>query len=219
MELEQAIRSVLLSFDNERPFLICIAGPNGAGKSTLYPKYIQPILDDSGIDYEYLNADEISLMIREEDTEVRQEESDKIAQKIISERRQQIISQERSLIYETVFSHASKVEEMRRAMTQSYIVVLVFVGLRSIDISKDRVARRVKEGGHAVPDDKLEGRFMRTIQNMRDASAFVSMLLLVDNSSENEPFEVVILCGKEIETTIVGRPNEYWISACPALFS
>ena len=43
----------------EKPALILICGINGAGKTTFYYERVKPLLDKSGCEYPFVNADEI----------------------------------------------------------------------------------------------------------------------------------------------------------------
>jgi predicted ABC-type ATPase len=51
--------------------------------------------------------------------------------------------------------------------------------------------QRVERGGHDVPDAKIEARFPRTFDNLRQALTFVDEALLFDNSSSDQPFRFV----------------------------
>jgi predicted ABC-type ATPase len=88
------------------PFLLMIAGPNGAGKTTLFRN-----LRQSGVDFgEYINPDDIALELQGSyDERVRQ------AQTIADQRRDACIAAGRSLSFETVMSHPSKIDILARA--------------------------------------------------------------------------------------------------------
>lgn len=69
-------------------------------------------------------------------------------------------SDQRSFITESVFSHPSKVDPVTRAIETSYRVhrrVLIVPA----DLSVARVAHRVPEGGHDVPESKIRQRHER----------------------------------------------------------
>jgi len=55
----------------------------------------------------------------------------------------------------------------------------------------ERVTRRVLQGGHAVPSDRLEARFPRTLANLRRAIAVLPHVLVHDNSDLARPFRRV----------------------------
>jgi predicted ABC-type ATPase len=70
-------------------------------------------------------------------------------------------------------------------------VILIFICLDSVDLSRGRVMERVEAGGHDVPDEKIDTRFPRTFTNLQQALLFVNRALLFDNSSADEPYRFV----------------------------
>src|SRR4051812_47984107 len=58
----------------------------------------------------------------------------------------------------------------------------IVVAIAGPDQSIERVAMRVSQGGHDVPDDKLRSRFPRTLANLRAAIAQLPHVLIYDNS-------------------------------------
>jgi predicted ABC-type ATPase len=171
----------------EAPVLLFLAGPNGAGKSTFFKSYLQPL----GLTF--INADEIALLLRETTLPAKAENVDRLAFKKTEELRSTFLARRRSFCTETVFSdpQGAKLDFLRQARSSGYAVFLVFIGLSSPDLSIARVMQRVEEGGHDVPDDKLLGRYPRTLANLRDAIPIVDEAFLFDNSSDREPFRLV----------------------------
>lgn len=45
-------------------------------------------------------------------------------------------------------------------------VKLIYLALLDVEMSKQRVAKRVLEGGHDIPQDALERRFSRSLNNL-----------------------------------------------------
>lgn len=43
---------------------------------------------------------------------------------------------------------------------------MYYVGVASVEIAKERVALRVKKGGHGIPDKDIERRFVESIKNL-----------------------------------------------------
>ncbi len=97
---------------------------------------------------------------------------------------------------ETVFSDSKghKRDFLRLAQNVGYVVVLVFIGLDSPEMSHARVKSRVEAGGHAVPPGKLDERFPRTFENLRLAIPHLDYVYLYDNSSYDYPYRPVVLC-------------------------
>lgn len=155
------------------PVLVMIAGPNGSGKTTL-TKLIRGSGRDLGF---YINPDEIALTL-EGDYETRV----RMAQKEADRLREACLLEGRSFCFETVMSHPSKIEILRRAKALGFFIVLYFVSTENPAINIDRVANRVKLGGHDVPKSLIEARYYRTMSMLPDAMAHSDQIYLFDNS-------------------------------------
>jgi predicted ABC-type ATPase len=69
--------------------------------------------------------------------------------------------------------------------------MVCYIGLADPDQSIERVAMRVSQGGHDVPDDKLRTRFSRTLANLKTAVARLPHVLVFDNSDLSVPYRQV----------------------------
>lgn len=114
---------------------------------------------------------------------------DKIAQITADFLRKKLLKMERKFSFETVFSHSSKIEVMKQAAQKGYKVYLYFVSTEDPEINKFRVKEvRVKEGGHDVPEDKIESRYYRSLQLMFEAAQVSYQAFFFDNSRNGEGF-------------------------------
>lgn len=84
---------------------------------------------------------------------------------------------------ETVMSHPSKLEFIKRAKEKGFKVYLYFVSLADPALNKHRVKTRVLEGGHDVSADKIEQRYYRTMDNLLPALKLADNAYLFDNSN------------------------------------
>lgn len=119
------------------------------------------------------------------------EHLDRVAQIIARFLRHAFIAVRRRFSFETVFSHESNLDDMRLAAEAGYKVYLYFVGTESPEINKFRVALRVKEGGHHVPADRIEKRYLRSMQLLKEAADISYQGYFFDNSINNEPYRLV----------------------------
>ena len=129
-----------------------VVGPNGSGKTTFVEQRLAPLLPGSV----FVNADVIAKQRWPDSPEEHSYEAAQIAATI----RDALIDQGESFIAETVFSHPSKLDLIDRAHRAGYVVVLHVV-LVPVELSVARVAERVVEGGHRVPEEKIRSRFER----------------------------------------------------------
>jgi predicted ABC-type ATPase len=163
---------------DRRPIVVAIAGPNGAGKTTFFHAH----LASAGL--RFVNADVLAAELAVGPYE---------AARLGDALRQVLVERGESFVFETVFSDpvGDKVAFLAQAARRGYFVALCYVGLSGPDQSLERVAMRVSQGGHDVPDDKLRSRFSRTLVNLEAAIAQLPHVLIYDNSDLNVPYRQV----------------------------
>lgn len=133
-----------------RPKAILIAGVNGAGKTSL-ARELMP-MEHPGVPF--LNADEISS------------ESRRLRHPVAAGRELlgRLSERERlgeSFILETTLSSTMYARRIRAWKAAGYVVLLHFIEVPSADFAIHRVANRVAEGGHGVPESDIRRRFPR----------------------------------------------------------
>jgi predicted ABC-type ATPase len=116
---------------------------------------------------------------------------DKVGQIIARFLREEMLRLKRRFSFETVFSHESNLEIMKRAAAEGYKVYLYFVTTESPEINVYRVQLRVRQGGHAVPPDTIRSRYYRSLKLLYDAAEIAYQSFFFDNSKDNKPFELV----------------------------
>lgn len=158
-----------------------LAGPNGAGKSTFVEHVLGPITH-----LPFINADEIAKA----EWPGAEEQNAYEAAKIANLHRDQMLAARRSFITETVFSHPSKINLVRRAATLQYQVTLHVI-MVPLAQSIKRVQDRVANGGHSVPEEKIIARYGRLWEYIAEASKLADTTNIYDNSSAKDPFRLV----------------------------
>ncbi len=195
-----------------RPFVIIIAGPNGSGKTTLTNQ-----LREQGLDLgEYINADEITAELlagTPSPTPGRIERANRQAQRLADERRQAALEDARSLSFETVMSHPSKIELMEQARARGYDVRLFFVGVDDPAINLERVALRVQQGGHDVPPGKIIERYERVMERLPDAVRASDQAVIFDNSRDDDPLRMVAAIQQGREVVMLMEVPPHWFRA------
>lgn len=142
------------------------------------------------------------------------EADERIAQIIADFLRKKLLSENKKFSFETVFSHSSKLEMMKNAIKAGYKVYLYFVSTESPEINKYRVKKvRIEEGGHDVPEDKIESRYYRSLNFLYEAAQLSYQTFFFDNSRDGEGFKLFarfknvsgIKKWDEIDNSIVPR--------------
>lgn len=77
---------------------------------------------------------------------------------------------------------------MAQAKALGYQIIMVFIHVERPEINRARVSQRVSEGGHHVPDDKVEARISRLLGYVKSAMPLCDQVRILDNSSYESPF-------------------------------
>jgi predicted ABC-type ATPase len=182
---------------DQRPLIVAVTGPNGAGKTTFYHSHLKP----AGL--RFINADVLALELDMESY---------AAARVAGSLRSALVEQGESFVFETVFSDpvGDKLAFLKDAAERGYTVILCFIGISSADVSEQRVAMRVTQGGHDVPSEKLTSRYPRTLANLRSAIRELPHVWIFDNDDLREPFRQVAVYeqGRRI---FEGRPAPKWL--------
>lgn len=99
--------------------------------------------------------------------------------------RHRLLEQKISFTFETVMSHASKVEFLLEARQAGYRTYLYYVATEDPSINVSRVKNRVRLGGHDVPPDKVVDRYHRSLRLLPKAVACSNRAYIFDSSNEN----------------------------------
>jgi predicted ABC-type ATPase len=99
--------------------------------------------------------------------------------------RQKLLERKISFTFETVMSHPSKVDLLAKAQELGYRTYLYFIATEDPAINISRVRARVKLGGHAVPEDRIEQRYYRSLDLLIKAIKHTNRAYIFDNSMPN----------------------------------
>ncbi|MDQ6436721.1 hypothetical protein RB623_21940 [Mesorhizobium sp. LHD-90] len=135
-----------------------IAGPNGVGKTTYAFKNIAAV---SG-SLNFVNLDEIARGL----SPLKPELADREAARIALMRARDFIFRREVFTMETTMSGHTHLALMREANAVGLSPTLLYFSVRDPDICLQRIARRVAEGGHDVPEPIVRRRFQRSHENL-----------------------------------------------------
>jgi predicted ABC-type ATPase len=179
-----------------RPLIVAVAGPNGAGKTTFVHSHLEPAA------LRFVNADDLAREL-----EVDAYEAAALADHL----RRALVEQGESFVFETVFSDpvGDKLAFLREASARGYEIVLCFIGLDKPELSEERVAMRVLQGGHDVPTEKLVARYPRTLENLARAIRELPHVLVFDNSDLGTPFRKIAEFDHGASVTVSEDPPRW----------
>lgn len=159
------------------PQLFIIAGPNGAGKTTA-SRIIFP--ESLGI-IEYVNADEIARGLSPFNPEGVAFE----AGRIMLTRIRELLARQESFAFETTLATRSYRGYIELARSNEYEIVLIFLYLPSPEMAIERVALRVSQGGHHIPENLIRSRFEKGLKNFFNVfRELVDSWVVVENANE-----------------------------------
>jgi predicted ABC-type ATPase len=115
------------------------------------------------------------------------------AGRIMLHRIDELMRQGVDFAFETTLATKSYQHRVKLAQAAGYTVTLVFFWLKSVELAKERVRLRVSEGGHNIPEDVIERRYYRGLNNL-----FELYLPLCDNAivMDNSMGSEVAVLGK-----------------------
>lgn len=157
------------------PKIVIIAGPNGAGKTT----FAREFLPNEAHCPTFINADLIAAGL----SPFRPEAAAFRAGRLMLEEIHARIRHKDSFAIETTLSGRTYVKLLRECRLQGYHILLVFLSLPTADMAVARVAARVSQGGHNVPETDIRRRFDAGLKNFHeDYKSIVDAWTLYDNS-------------------------------------
>jgi predicted ABC-type ATPase len=139
------------------PKAYIIAGPNGAGKTTFAREFL-PV--DAGC-VAFINADLIAAGL----SPFRPADAAFAAMRLMAGMMHTCVHERRDFAIETTLSGRSYAGLMRAWRAAGYSIHIVFLRLPHVQQAIDRVAQRVRLGGHDIPEAVIRRRFAQGWDN------------------------------------------------------
>lgn len=143
---------------NKRPpRVVIIAGANGSGKSTSARLLIPPKTV-------FINADKIAKQLPADTPGNRDME----AGRLLLRQMDDLAANRQDFAVETTLASRSLAPRMARLISEGYQFNLFYVWVPSPDLSVERVASRVRSGGHHIPEAVIRRRYNAGLRNFID---------------------------------------------------
>lgn len=137
--------------------IVILGGPNGAGKTTaartLMPKFPNLV--------EFLNADEFARAI----SPGRPEHAGFAAGRKMLERMRELIALKESFGLESTLSGRTYLPLLKRCRAEGWRITILYLWLPSPEAAIERVAHRVREGGHGLDSEIIRRRYFSGLAN------------------------------------------------------
>lgn len=137
--------------------VIIIAGPNGAGKTTFAREFLP---NEAGCPV-FVNADLIAAGLAPFAPETAAVQAGRLMLRELARH----FSAYESFAFETTLSGRGYLHHIRTWQAAGYQVKLIFLKLDSAEEAIARVAQRVRQGGHNIPEATIRRRFTAGRQN------------------------------------------------------
>jgi predicted ABC-type ATPase len=134
-----------------QPKVVVLAGPNGAGKSTAARQVLRGVLDVP----HFVNADSIAKGL----SEFEPERAAFQAGRIMLTRMRELSGSRSDFAFETTLATRSYAPWLLLLQQEGYRVLLVFLWLPTVELAIARVAERVSNGGHNIPEPTIRRRY------------------------------------------------------------
>ena len=154
--------------------IVIIAGPNGAGKTTFAREFLPNEADCPN----FVNADLIAAGLSPFAPELAAFKAGRLMLEEIASH----VRHGESFAFETTLSGLTYAQMIPVWRSSGYTVELAFLSLPDVEMAIERVAIRVKQGGHNVPEEVIRRRFEHGIKNFGRYKLLVDSWQLYDNS-------------------------------------
>ena len=161
----------------DTPAIWIVAGPNGVGKTTYAFRHIRAVAGT----VRFVNLDEIARGLSPMDPDAERREAARIA----LGRFDAYVGANGGrgdFSLETTLAGLTYLPRLRAAKERGWRVHLLYFAVATPETALTRIARRVSEGGHMVPEVDARRRFVRSIANIPRYVALADMWRVFDNN-------------------------------------
>jgi predicted ABC-type ATPase len=159
--------------------IIILAGPNGAGKTT----FAESFLPAEGKLPRFINADLIAAGLAPfapETAAVR-------AARLMLEEIALSVERGENFAFETTLSGMGYLRQIKQWRALGYQVSIYFLSLPDVETAIDRVASRVLQGGHDIPENVIRRRFASGLKNFHSRYKLAVDDWMLYDASGNKP--------------------------------
>jgi predicted ABC-type ATPase len=165
----------------EHQRIYVLAGVNGAGKSSIAGAAFRA----SGADY--YNPDETARALRAADPALSQTDANGAAWQQGKRLLEKAVAERLDLAFETTLGANTIPALLAKAAARGIEVHVWYAGLSSPELHIERVRRRVRRGGHDIPEADIRRRYERSRINLIHLLPKLAALRVYDNSADADP--------------------------------
>ena len=190
------------------PTLLVVAGCNGSGKSSFSKSLVPTTFLPFDYDVHFLKF-YASLF----DSDIKEEMAHNMAFAELENQINRAIANRLNFCYETNFN-STPLHWPKHFKRNGYKLQLIYLCLNSIEEAKRRVAIRVENGGHFVPDSEILKRYYEGFANLNANFKYFNLVDVFDTSAYSKVPEYLLSVENGRITTTRKLP-EYLIGLIP----
>ena len=180
------------------PTVYVIAGPNGAGKTRFATEFLPEFVDCR----EFVNADLIAAGL----SPFAPERQAMRAGRLLLARIGELAKARQDFAFETTLAGRGYLKLLSDLRQSRYEIILLFLWLPNADAAVARVANRVLQGGHDVPESTIRRRYLAGLGNFfRNYAPLVNAWHLYDGSR----LPPLLIASGAAEILVAHQPDLY----------
>ena len=173
------------------PDVVAVAGPNGAGKSTVGARLLEETLRVR----QFVNADDIARGL----SGFAPESAAFEAGRVMLRRMHELARRRETFAFETTLSGRGHARLIGELLAAGYTFHLIYLWLESPELALQRVAERVRRGGHGVAAAVVRRRYHRGLRNFRELyRPLATTWRVYDNSAATPARPIAMGSGAEV---------------------
>ena len=167
------------------PVLWLVAGANGVGKTTYARDHIKSYSGTKS----FVNLDEIARGLSPFEPEAQRVRAARVSlnylNSVLEMPRPQnaALDLRKSISLETTLAGLTHLRTIDRAKANGWNVNMLYFAVQSPELALARIARRVSEGGHDIPEVDARRRFQRSLHNFGLYAAKCDLWRVFDNNA------------------------------------
>ncbi|KAA6302621.1 MAG: hypothetical protein EZS26_001128 [Candidatus Ordinivivax streblomastigis] len=128
------------------------------------------------------------------------------AGRIMLRRIDELLTENVNFAFETTLATKTYKNTILRAKAAGYTVTLLFFWLQTISLAKERVKKRVTEGGHNIDETVIERRYLNGIINLFDIYLPIADEVLIFDNLEGK-HELIAKKINDLGLSILNEPK------------
>lgn len=170
---QEIINKIQLNY-NQIPVGVFLLGTNGSGKSSLR-RYLDLSDIQSNIDPDMLNR-----AYKNKFPNTYTIESARKALSLYDD----ALKNGFNICLESTLAGFGTTNRIKNAKSQGYYTIAYYIGLNSVELNLKRIAKRVLDGGHDIPETSVRRRYVESSHNLVKLSQYFDEIHIIDNSSD-----------------------------------